>query len=110
MVGDHLGQLLVVIFHVILTRTRWGLHTVAVGGNMLGAREAGIKVDRIKYGNFMMCSGFGALVGLRSAFKNNIIDPSAGQLQLMFYAVTGRSSAAPRCWAAPARSSARSSA
>ena len=45
---------LVAIFHVVLTRTRWGLHTVAVGGNLLGAQEAGIKVKRIKYGNFMI--------------------------------------------------------
>ena len=74
---------------MILTRTRWGLYTVSVGGNLLGAREAGIKVNRIKYGNFMICAGMlGALVGRRSSnFKNNIIDPSAGQLTLMFYAL-----------------------
>ncbi len=32
------------IFHVILVRTRWGLHTIATGSNQLGAREAGINV------------------------------------------------------------------
>ena len=41
------ATVLVLIFHVILTRTRWGLYTVSVGGNLLGAREAGIKVNGI---------------------------------------------------------------
>ncbi len=32
---------LVVVFHVLSPRTRWGLHTIAVGGNLLGpARPA----------------------------------------------------------------------
>jgi simple sugar transport system permease protein len=83
------ASVLVLIFHVILTRTRWGLYTVSVGGNMLGAREAGIKVNRIKIGNFMLCSGFGALAGIIEAFKNNIIDPSAGQLNVLLIALTG---------------------
>jgi simple sugar transport system permease protein len=79
--------LIVVIFHIVLTQTRWGLHTVAVGGNQLGAREAGISVARIKYGNFMMTGMLGALVGLQVAFYDNTIDPSAGGYQYMFYAV-----------------------
>ena len=29
---------LTVVFHIVLTRTRWGLHTIAAGGNLLGAR------------------------------------------------------------------------
>ncbi len=78
---------LTAIFHIVLTRTRWGLHTVAVGGNQLGAREAGISVARIKYGNFMMCGALGALVGIQVAFYDNTIDPSAGGYTYMFYAV-----------------------
>jgi simple sugar transport system permease protein len=78
---------LVVIFQIVLTRTRWGLHTVAVGGNQLGAREAGISVARIKYGNFMITGMLGALVGIQIAFYDNTIDPSAGGYNYMFYAV-----------------------
>jgi simple sugar transport system permease protein len=80
--------ILVAIFHVVLTRTRWGLHTVAVGGNLLGARESGISVARIKYGSFMVCGLMGAIVGLQTAFYDNTIDPSAGGFTAMFYAVT----------------------
>jgi simple sugar transport system permease protein len=78
---------LVALFHVILTRTRWGLHTVAVGGNLLGASEAGIKVARVKIGNFMITSTLGALVGILEAFRNSTVDPSAGGYNVMFYAV-----------------------
>jgi simple sugar transport system permease protein len=83
------ATVLVLIFHLVLTRTRWGLYTISVGGNLLGAREAGIRVNRIKIGNFMMCSGLGALAGILEAFKNNIIDPSAGQLAVVLVALAG---------------------
>jgi simple sugar transport system permease protein len=79
---------LVAIFQVVLTQTRWGLHTVSVGGNQLGAREAGISVARIKYGNFMIAGLMGAIVGLQVAFYDNTIDPSSGGYTPMFYAVT----------------------
>ena len=83
------ASVLVLIFHVVLTRTRWGLYTISVGGNLLGAREAGIRVNRIKIGNFMMCSALGALTGIIEAFKNDIIDPSAGQLNVLLIALAG---------------------
>jgi simple sugar transport system permease protein len=80
--------ILVAIFHVVLTRTRWGLHTIAAGGNLLGSREAGINVARIKYGNFMITGLLGAFVGLQTAFYTNTIDPLAGGYTPMFYSVT----------------------
>jgi simple sugar transport system permease protein len=83
------ATVLVLIFQVLLKRTRWGLYTVAVGGNLLGARESGIKVNRIKIGNFMMCSSLAAFAGILEAFKNDIIDPSAGQLVVLLYALAG---------------------
>jgi simple sugar transport system permease protein len=79
---------LTAVFHVVLTRTRWGLHTVSVGGNLLGAREAGINVGRIKYGNFMITGLLGALVGLQQMYYTDNIAPTAGSYQWMFYAVT----------------------
>jgi simple sugar transport system permease protein len=69
---------IVVAYHVVLTRTRWGLHTISVGGNLIGATEAGIRVDRVKIGNFMMASMLGALAGLLEAFRINSIDPNIG--------------------------------
>jgi simple sugar transport system permease protein len=37
----------------------------------------------------MLCSGLGALAGILDAFKNNIIDPSAGQLAVLLVALAG---------------------
>ncbi len=81
--------ILVVLFHVLLRNTRWGLHTIAVGGNLLGAAEAGVNVARIKYGNFMLCAVLGGFVGIQIAFQDNLIDTFAGgaAYQPMFYAV-----------------------
>jgi simple sugar transport system permease protein len=70
--------LIVAYFHIVLTRTRWGLHTVSVGGNLLGATEAGIKVARIKIGNFMITSTLGAFAGIMEAFRVHTIDPNLG--------------------------------
>jgi simple sugar transport system permease protein len=70
--------LIIAIFHVVLTRTRWGLHTVAVGGNLTGAAEAGIRVSRIKIGNFMIASVLGGFAGILEAFRINSIDPNIG--------------------------------
>jgi simple sugar transport system permease protein len=80
---------LVIVFHVLLRRTRWGLHTIAVGGNALGAAEAGVNVHRIKYGNFMLTGMLGAFVGLQIAFQTNLIDTFSGgaAYQPMFYAI-----------------------
>jgi len=80
---------LLVVFHILLRNTRWGLHTIAVGGNMLGAREAGVNVSRVKYGNFMITGVVGAFTGVQIAFQSNVIDTFAGgaAYQPMFYAV-----------------------
>jgi simple sugar transport system permease protein len=80
--------ILVAIFHVVLNWTRWGLHTIATGGNQLGASEAGVNVRKIKYGNFVICATLGAFVGIMVAFQVNTIDPSSGGFQAMFYSVT----------------------
>jgi simple sugar transport system permease protein len=79
---------LALVFHVVLTRTRWGLHTVSVGGNLLGAREAGIHVGRIKYGNFMVTGLLGSFVGLQVMYYTTNESPTSGSYTWMFYAVT----------------------
>jgi len=81
--------IIVAIFHVVLTRTRWGLHTIAVGGNLVGATEAGIDPARIKIGNFMVTSALGGLVGIMEAARINTIDPNiGGGTTLTFYAIS----------------------
>jgi simple sugar transport system permease protein len=68
----------VAILQLVLSSTRWGLHTYATGGNPLGSREAGVSIARIKIGNFMLCGVLGGLVGIIEAFRINSIDPLVG--------------------------------
>src|SRR5438309_1837964 len=52
-----LGWALAVVLavQVGLSYTRWGLYSISVGGNLLGAAEAGVAVSRVKIANFMVC-------------------------------------------------------
>jgi simple sugar transport system permease protein len=80
---------IVAFLHVVLTRTRWGLHTIAAGGNPLGAMEAGVRTGRVKMGNFMIGGTLGAFAGLIEAFRIHTIDPNiGGGTGLMFTAVS----------------------
>ena len=73
--------------HVVLRHTRWGLHTIAAGANPLGASEAGIDVDRLKIGNFMLCAALAGFTGVLEGFRISSFDPQAGGNQIMFLAV-----------------------
>ena len=77
----------VVVLHVVLRHTRWGLHTIATGANETGAREAGIHVTRLKVGNFILTAVLAGLTGCLEAFRIGSIDPQAGGNQIMFLAV-----------------------
>ena len=57
--------LMAVIFHVVLTRTKFGTYVFAVGGNENAARFSGIKVDRIRIVTYMLvglCTGIAAVI------------------------------------------------
>lgn len=79
--------LVVVVLHIVLRHTRWGLHTIAAGANETGAREAGIHVTRLKIGNFVVTSVLAGFTGCLEAFRIGSIDPQAGGNQIMFLAV-----------------------
>jgi simple sugar transport system permease protein len=79
--------LIVAVMHVVLRHTRWGLHTIAAGANPIGASEAGIRVDRLKIGNFILVAVLSGFTGTLEAFRISSIDPQAGGNQIMFLAV-----------------------
>ena len=60
---------LTVILHVLLTKTRWGVYTIATGGNPIGASEAGIQIKRIKIGNFMLAAGVAGFAGISEGIR-----------------------------------------
>ncbi|WP_345803453.1 sugar ABC transporter permease [Microbacterium sp. AZCO] len=69
---------LVVTMHLVLTRTRWGRAVYAVGGSVEAARRAGIRVDRIYYSVFMLCSTFAAVGGILAAARLAAANQSSG--------------------------------
>jgi simple sugar transport system permease protein len=75
--------------HFVLTMTPWGLHTIAVGGNRVGASESGVNVSWIRIGNFVMCSVLGGFAGILTAQHIGTTDPLQGGTNLMFYGVAG---------------------
>jgi simple sugar transport system permease protein len=79
--------LIVAVMHIVLRHTRWGLHTTAIGGNIVAAAEAGIAINRIKIGNFILTSTLGGFTGLLEAFRVGSADPLAGGSGIMFLGV-----------------------
>lgn len=75
----------VVILQVVLTLTRWGVYTVAVGSNRLGAAEAGIRVRLVIIRNFILCSTCAGLVGVLEAVRTTSVQPDpAGANEILF--------------------------
>ena len=79
--------LVVVVLQVVLVRTRWGVHTVATGGNAIGARESGVNVRQIKIGNFVLCSILGGFAGIMDSTRITSILPLQGGTDIMFLGV-----------------------
>jgi simple sugar transport system permease protein len=79
---------IVVILQVVLTFTRWGVYTVAIGSNKLGAAEAGVRVHLVMIRNFMLCSLTAGLVGIFEAVRSATVQPNpAGPNEILFLAV-----------------------
>jgi simple sugar transport system permease protein len=76
---------IVAVLQLVLTLTRWGIYTVAVGGNRLGAAEAGIKVRLVIIRNFVLCSTCAALVGVLEAVRTSSVQPDpSGANEVLF--------------------------
>src|SRR5262249_48317458 len=73
----------------ILSYTRWGLHTVATGGNLIGAAESGVNVRLIKIGNFVMAAMLAGFAGMFTSERIGSILPLQGGPDYMFLAVAG---------------------
>jgi simple sugar transport system permease protein len=79
---------IVVILQIVLTFTRWGLYTVAIGSNKLGAGEAGVSVKAIMIRNYVLCALTAGLVGVFEAVRAATVQPDpAGANEILFLAV-----------------------
>lgn len=71
----------------VLSRTAYGRHIYAVGGNAEAARRAGINVKNIRISAFVICSSFAAIAGMLFASRQNSISPTTGGSSTLLYAV-----------------------
>lgn len=78
---------LLVVGTFVLSRTAYGRHIYAVGGNAEAARRSGINVKRIRTSVFVICSAFAAIAGMLFASRQNSISPTTGGSSTLLYAV-----------------------
>ncbi len=80
---------IVIILQIALSFTRWGLYTVAVGGNRLGAAEAGISARRNMIRNFAVCAVLAGFVGVLEATRTTSATPDpSGANEILFQAIS----------------------
>src|SRR6266545_4140424 len=78
---------LLLVWTFVLSRTSYGRHIYAVGGNAEAARRAGINVDRIRVSAFVICSGMASIGGIVAASRASSVDPNTGGSNILLYAV-----------------------
>jgi D-xylose transport system permease protein len=78
---------LLLFWTFILTKTRFGRHLYAVGGNAEAARRAGINVRRVRIVAFVICSSMAAVSGLLAASYTGKVSPGSGGGNELLYAV-----------------------
>jgi simple sugar transport system permease protein len=76
---------IVIVLQLVLSFTRWGIYTVAVGSNRIGAAEAGIRVRLVIIRNFVLCSLCAGLVGVLEAVRTTSVQPDpSGANEVLF--------------------------
>jgi len=81
---------IVILLQVVITFTRWGLYTVAIGSNKLGAAEAGVNVKLVTIRNFVLCALLAGTVGIFEAVRSQTIQPDpSGPNELLLLAIAG---------------------
>jgi D-xylose transport system permease protein len=86
----YVGLLMVGLFiglTFILTRTRFGRHVYAVGGNAEAARRAGISVPGVRMACFMICSTLAAVGGIVLASRLSSVDTATGGGSTLLYSI-----------------------
>ena len=76
-------------FFYITTRTTFGRHIFAVGGNAEAARRAGISVTRVRVIVFMIASTMAAIGGIMAASRLLAVNQSSGSGDFLLLAIAG---------------------
>ncbi|HVU68065.1 MAG TPA: inner-membrane translocator [Ktedonobacteraceae bacterium] len=74
---------LILLFWVLMTKTRFGRHVYATGGNSEAARRAGINVVGIRIAVFTLCSLLAAVAGVVQASRNTAVYSAVSPVLLL---------------------------
>jgi D-xylose transport system permease protein len=80
---------LVMIVNTVLTRSTYGRHIYAIGGNAEAARRAGIRVQWIQTSVFMLASLFAAAGGIMAASRLLAVNQSSGGGDVLLMSIAG---------------------
>ncbi len=72
---------------IALSKTTWGRHLYATGGNAEAARRAGVDVVHMKVTAFALCSAFGALGGIMLASSQSSASLDLGSGNVLLFSV-----------------------
>ena len=78
---------LVVVFDLLIRRTRFGRHILAVGGNTEAAHRAGIQVENVRLAVFMLASTMAAAGGVIAASRLFAVNQSSGSSDTLLNAI-----------------------
>lgn len=71
--------IMVVIFHIILTKTKYGRYVLSVGGNQEASKLNGINVDSYKIKVFIVNAVLAAIAGIILTGRLGTANPTAGE-------------------------------
>lgn len=69
---------MMIVFSVIMRRTRFGRHVYATGGNETAARLSGVKTNRVKLLVYMLSGVIAAIAGIISFSRYLSAEPASG--------------------------------
>jgi D-xylose transport system permease protein len=78
---------LMILCTIMLSKTIWGRHLYATGGNSEAARRAGIDVVHMRVTAFTLCSAFGALGGIMLASSQSSASLDLGSGNVLLFSV-----------------------
>ncbi len=75
-----IALLVVLVGHILLSRTNFGRHVYAIGGNEEAARLSGINVSRVRLKVYTLCGLLAGLSGMLLAARLASGDPKSGMM------------------------------
>jgi ribose/xylose/arabinose/galactoside ABC-type transport system permease subunit len=83
--GDNAASITIIAFvfvvsWIVLTRTPFGRHVYAIGGNAEAAFLSGVRVARVEFAVYVLCGAAAGIAGVLSASRLHVGYPRAGEI------------------------------